>query len=138
MVGDNELTSRVPGNCRQIYEASIEGLHPDGNMIYKRHSDGVADSDRHWWVQAEAVVGYVWQYKYANDEQALIKAFDCWEYIKQNIIDWQNGEWWWSCRADGGVNEQEDKAGFWKCPYHNSRMCFEVAEQFKEQIETIT
>ena len=39
------------------------------------------------------------------------------------------GEWFWSLRADGTVNRDEDKAGFWKCPYHNGRMCLEIIER---------
>ena len=47
---------------------------------------------------------------------------------KRNLIDRENGEWYWSLRADGSVNRNEDKAGFWKCPYHNGRMCMEIME----------
>ncbi|MBP6169913.1 MAG: N-acyl-D-glucosamine 2-epimerase, partial [Bacteroides sp.] len=46
------------------------------------------------------------------------------------LVDYKYGEWHWSVRADGTVNTDDDKAGFWKCPYHNGRMCMEIIERF--------
>lgn len=51
-------------------------------------------------------------------------------FIKQHLVDYKYGEWHWSVRADGTVNTEDDKAGFWKCPYHNGRMCMEIMERF--------
>ena len=111
--------------------AADEGLTPDGAMVYETFlTKQRTDTDRHWWVQAENVVGHINLYQYFDDEVALQKAFRCWEFIKKNLIDPQNGEWYWSIRADGTVNTGDDKAGFWKCPYHNGRMCMEIMERF--------
>lgn len=52
------------------------------------------------------------------------------EFLKRHLVDNDNGEWFWGIRADGTVNRAEDKAGFWKCPYHNGRMCMEIMERF--------
>ena len=59
----------------------------------------------------------------------LDKAEDVWRFIRNHIVDREGGEWFWSLKADGSVNRTDDKAGFWKCPYHNSRMCLEVIER---------
>ena len=87
------------------------------------------DDDRHWWVQAEAVVGFVNLYQHFGDKEALGKALRCWQYIKEKLIDTEHGEWYWSRYADGTLNNVDDKAGFWKCPYHNGRMCMEILER---------
>lgn len=127
VLGDAELLAKVELIIRQIADAASEGLTPDGGMIYEKNLDtNHTDADRHWWVQAEAVVGYLNLYHHFGDEAALQRAMACWNFIKGRLIDMQNGEWYWSIRADGTVNCDEDKAGFWKCPYHNGRMCLEV------------
>lgn len=130
VLGDQEILAKVEPLVEYIAAAAGEGLNPDGSMIYESWPDkGKVDTDLHWWVQAENVVGHVNLYQHFDDGVALQKAFRCWDFIKKNLIDYQKGEWHWSVRADGTVNTVDDKAGFWKCPYHNSRMCMEIMER---------
>ncbi len=131
VLGDLEILSRVEPIVRLVAQASEKGLNPDGSMTHEANVDtGYIDADRHWWVQAEAVVGFLNIYQHFGDEDALQKALRCWRYIQENLIDYDGGEWWWSCDSEGRVNRTDDKAGFWKCPYHNSRMCLEIIERF--------
>ena len=130
VLGDQKVLRKVEQVVRQVAKASEKGLRPDGSMIHEANlSTGHVDDDLHWWVQAENVVGWVNIYQYFGDEAALQKAVHCWQYIKDNLIDHEGGEWFWSCHSDGTLNTVDDKAGFWKCPYHNSRMCLELMER---------
>ena len=130
VLGDTDLLKRVEPIVTSIAKASEKGLNPDGSMIHEANLDtGEKDDDLHWWVQAETVVGFMNIYQYFGDDEALQKAVRCWQYIKQNLIDWDGGEWHWSRYANGDLNTCDDKAGFWKCPYHNSRMCLEIIER---------
>ena len=47
------------------------------------------------------------------------------------MIDRRKGEWFGSVSKDGKPYPEEDKTGFWKCPYHNSRACMEVIHRLK-------
>ena len=124
---DPEVTAMVTPAVIAVADAASEGYIPGGGMIYEFHGDtGAIDADRHWWVQAETVVGYFNLWQITGREDALEKASECWDFIRRHIIDRENGEWFWSRRADGSANTVDDKAGFWKCPYHNSRMCLEI------------
>ncbi len=125
-VGDAELTERVKRHSRRIADAALEGYQSDGSLIYEHRADGSLDRERHWWVQAECVVGLTWLCTYHGIGEALAQAEKTWEYIRTHLVDTADGEWFWSIREDGSVNRTDDKAGFWKCPYHNSRMCLEV------------
>ena len=130
-LGEADILAKVEPIIRRIAIAAGEGFTPERGMIYEKNLvTGHLDADRHWWVQAETVVGYMNIYQYFEDKEALQKATACWEFIKSRLIDRENGEWYWSIRADDTVNRTDDKAGFWKCPYHNGRMCLEVMERF--------
>lgn len=131
VLGDKEVLAKVEPIVQEVAKASEKGLNADGSMIHEANlTKGTMDADLHWWVQAETVVGFANIYQYFGDESALDKAIKCWQYIKDNLIDNENGEWHWSVRRDGTLNTTDDKAGFWKCPYHNSRMCIEIMERF--------
>ena len=130
VLGDQKVLEKIEAVVRQVAKASEKGLRPDGSMIHEANLDtGHVDDDLHWWVQAENVVGWYNLWQHFGDEDALKKAARCWQYIKDNLVDNKNGEWFWSRHPDGTLNTVDDKAGFWKCPYHNSRMCLEIMER---------
>ena len=130
VLGDQKVLNKVEPIVQIVAKASEKGLTPDGSMIHEANlTAGTKDDDLHWWVQAEAVVGFYNIYQHFHDEAALEKALRCWQYIKENLIDYQHGEWYWSRHRDGSLNTVDDKAGFWKCPYHNGRMCLEIIER---------
>lgn len=132
VLGEDALLDKTLGHTRRIALAALEGRCWDGSMVYERHADGRYDNDKHWWVQAENVVGQLYLWKYHGMEEMYPKAVQSWEYIRDNIVDNVNGEWIWS-RKGSIANTTDDKAGFWKCPYHNSRMCLEVIERLDEK-----
>lgn len=135
VLGDKALLHKVEPMVEYIAAAADEGLQPDGSMIYETHPDHRhTDADRHWWVQAETVVGHANLYQYFGDEVMMKRALRCWDYIQHHLLDREGGEWYWSIKADGSVNRKDDKAGFWKCPYHNGRMCLELIERFQAKL----
>lgn len=133
VLGDENLLEKVENVVQKVAKASEKGLREDGSMIHEANLDtGHVDDDLHWWVQAENVVGWFNIWQHFGDEEAFKKSEKCWHYIKENLVDFDNGEWFWSRHSDGTLNTVDDKAGFWKCPYHNSRMCLEIIERTAE------
>lgn len=128
-IGDAAVTAKYEPLIPLIARAADEGLNPDGSLIYEREGAEV-DRELHWWVQAENVVGHLNLYQYFGDEEAKAIAVNCWQFIRTHLVDRQEGEWIWSILPDGSRNVSDDKAGFWKCPYHNGRMCLEIIERF--------
>ena len=96
--------------------------------VVNRVCPAAMDLSRQWWVLAEAVVGNLWLWKYHGDLKAPDRALSTWAYIRDNLVDRDNGEWFWAVHPDGTPDKDSPKAGFWKCPYHNTRMCLQVLE----------
>ena len=131
VMDDRQLISKIEPYIIKIADAATEGFFPEGGMIYElRQSNSLINADRYWWVQAETIIGYLNLYQHFNDKKSLARALQCWDFIRNNLIDYKNGEWYWSIYANGTINTVDDKAGFWKCPYYNSRMCMEIIERF--------
>lgn len=128
VLGDKAALDKALKTTKRIAEAALEGRCVDGSMVYERHPSGRYDNDKHWWVQAENVIGQLYLYCFHDMPEMLEKSWQTWRYIKDNIVDHEGGEWHWSRKGDI-LNYTDDKAGFWKCPYHNSRMCLEVFER---------
>lgn len=130
VLDDKVVLQKMEQVIRRIADAADEGLRPDGSMVYEHWKDtDEYDLQRQWWVQCENIIGHIDLYQYFGYEDSLEKAIQCWNFVQKNLIDAKNGEWHWAVLDDGTINLKDDKAGFWKCPYHNSRMCLELIER---------
>ncbi len=112
----------------RIYERAYTG-----HSLMNECEKGVDDETRIWWVQAEAVLGFVNAHERAAGEGSaavskyLEAAADVWGYIKENIIDKRPGsEWYAKVDKDGNPDPSGDIVEPWKCPYHNGRMCIYI------------
>lgn len=115
----------------QMAEVTKEGLDTDGGLWYEFDPEkNELVAEKHWWVQAEALIGFYNAYQLTGDEMYLNIVYKNWKFIKKYILDQQNGEWFWGIGRDYSLIEK-DKAGFWKCPYHNSRACLELIHRIK-------
>lgn len=127
---DDGILAEMEPVVRAVATAADEGLRPDGSMVYEYWKDRqLLDSQRQWWVQCENIIGHVNLYQHFHHQEDMEKAWRCWQYVDRHLVDRRHGEWYWAVLEDGTVNMEDDKAGFWKCPYHNARMCLELLER---------
>lgn len=107
----------------QVYKVAF-----DGNSFANECEKGVVDQNRIWWVQAEAVVGFLSAYQIAPEHTEYLEAAKAeWNFIKEHVIDSREGsEWFWDVNSKGEAVSDRPIVEPWKCPYHNGRMCMEV------------
>ena len=105
------------------------GIDYDGGLLNAADATGITDNDKHWWPQAEAIVGFVNAWQISSDTNYLLWADKVWNFTKSTIVDFVNGEWWFRVNDNGNPYLNEDKVGPWKCPYHNGRACLEIIKR---------
>jgi len=126
--------SRFKEIAIRLADAAIEGLDEDGALWYEL--DPGKDKlirEKHSWTQAEAMIGFMNAYQLTGNEKYLQYSLNAWDFIKHHIKDGTNGEWFWGVDADYSIMQKE-KAGFWKCPYHNARACMEMTKRINSEI----
>jgi mannobiose 2-epimerase len=136
ILGDSSLLDRVRAVAVKMAQAVYaQGLDADGGLLYEADPTGIIDADRIWWPQAEAVVGFLNAYELSGKRHFKDAAERSWAFIERNIVDHEHGEWFWLVSTTGVPGAKQDKVGEWKCPYHNSRTCFEVMERLDARQE---
>ncbi len=136
VLGDPVLVAYAQKVAGRMAEAVYdEGRDKDGSIFYERNAKGeFIDPNKHWWAQAEAVVGFYNAWQLTGQGRYRDAAEQAWRYIQAKVIDREHGEWLAKLKPDGTPWKESDDAdaclvGPWKCPYHNSRMCFEMMER---------
>lgn len=140
VLGDHELEQRYLPLVRALGVSCLrEGIGERGQVLdhFDFHT-GARYLDSEWWVQAEALVGFLnmWQ-STGNDDYA--RAFsDLWKYVKAFQIDHEDGEWLYHASLDhANKGDQRYKLGFWKGPYHNGRAMMEVIQRLQQIAQTM-
>ena len=124
-----EQTRKV---CLHLAESVLEnGRDSDGALFNEKHGNGQLDSNKDWWPQAEAVVGFWNAGQILQNEKFFQASQLSWEFIKNKLLDDGNGEWYWGVDKNGVPDLENDKAGPWKSCYHNGRLCLEMMRRLK-------
>jgi mannobiose 2-epimerase len=132
VLGDDDLLERARDLAVRMAQAVYdEGLDKDGSLFYEASHGKLVDPNKHWWAQAEAVVGFYNAYQVSGQEHFRTAAYRAWEYIEDKVVDKVHGEWHAKLKPDGTPWKAEDDpdaclVGAWKCPYHNARVCLEM------------
>jgi cellobiose epimerase len=131
LTSDAALLQRARATARRMARVALsEGLDPEhGGLFAERQEDGRLDDEKHWWMQAEAAVGFLNAYELTGEEPYVAAAERTWAFVERFLIDRVHGEWRWRVRRDGTPIPGLPKVEPWKCPYHNSRAAFEVADR---------
>lgn len=125
LLGDEALTAKIAAIdsdlARHVFAAAYYN-----HSIANECERGKVDHTRVWWVQAEAVLGFVNEYEKTGEQRYADAAADVYHFILDKMVDTRPGsEWFWQT-DEYGTPAHKPIVEPWKCPYHNGRMCMEL------------
>lgn len=127
VLGDAPLLAQVEAAGQRLAVTAAAALLPDGSLPHELdRATNHLDRHREWWVSAEAMVGFFDAYELTGDAAHLHRSHQAWRFAQRHLLDHAHGEWRWGVHDDYHPMQDQDKVGFWKCPYHNTRACLEV------------
>lgn len=129
IIKEESWIRKTKESALMLVAGAEEGLDADGGLWYEKDKNRLV-KEKHWWSQAEAMVGFYNAYQITGEDAYYQHAANSWLFIQNKLLDRQNGEWYWGLLENNTLMYAEDKAGFWKCPYHNSRACLELVKRF--------
>lgn len=131
ILGDEAYIKKLAPITRTITENIYHRAYIDHSLVNEAEH-GVVDTTRVWWVQAEAVVGFLNGYQKQEKKEYLKAAEDIWGYIREYMVDKRPGSEWFSGLDKDRNPLEKPIVEPWKCPYHNGRMCFEVIRRLED------
>ena len=130
-LGDEDITARIRKQAVKMVDVAMkEGMKADGSMIYEKNAHGI-EQRMSWWPQCEAVIGCINAWQITGNRKYFDQALKTWHFIRNNFVDKEYGGWFNELEAVTGSscptpNTNTPKGSMWNCPYHNSRMGFEM------------
>lgn len=143
ILGDVELIEQIKPLILKMADAVIRvGADKDGGLFLESTRFGShVRTNKHWWLQAEALVGYMNIFQLKRDTKYWEMVKLTWDFINRYVIDHEGGEWFAKVNRLGvpyRIEPVDDPSPFyrndwkidpWKCPYHNGRAMLELVER---------
>jgi mannobiose 2-epimerase len=127
---NEEISQQIQNLAVRITEIVLhEGIDKNGGLFYEGENFRIVDPNKEWWPQAEAVVGFLNAYQITQQTKFFDAAYNCWQFISEEMVDKRYGEWYWRIFDNGQPDQTEPKVSEWKGPYHNVRACLEVLKR---------
>ena len=131
LLDDPALTARIrPLLLAMADQTSREALTDHG--FANECERGAVDTRRVWWIQAEALVGYLNAWERTGEDRYRDAVISQWRFIKTAMIDRRPGSEWYGYLREDGTPIELPIVEPWKCPYHNGRMALEVMRRNPE------
>lgn len=127
-LGDESYTAALTPTLIKVASATLKEAVGDYGQVIDSYdfATRTTNVDTVWWVQAEALVGFLYAAATSGDRRYYTAAVNVWKFIQHYQIDHQQGEWFWLSNLDKPGQDSYYKVGFWKCPYHNGRAMMEA------------
>lgn len=120
-----QILPMVSDLAKGVLEQGFNGDY----VRYEQNGDTI-DETMVWWVQCEAMVGFLDAYRHNGDVRYKEAALRTYATVMERLVDKRpGGEWFWSVSADGTVQTKRGMAELWKTTYHNVRALLEMIER---------
>ena len=125
VLGDDSLTARIRPILLAMADHTLNCAFTDHGFANESER-GVVNQNRIWWVQAEALLGFLNAWQRTNERRYYDAMLTQWRFIRDHVSDHRpGGEWYWYVNEDGTPGHKPIVEP-WKCPYHNGRMALTV------------
>lgn len=131
--GDEDLLAQTRAVAVQMADAVSAYVDADGGLVYEATPHGIENYEKHWWVQAEGLVGFTNAHHLSGRAEFAQAADRLWNLIEAHFVDRVYGDWRKVLDRNGTPLAQYPKVGPWECPYHHARACFEMLARLPQR-----
>lgn len=142
-LGNEKILEKTKSACiRMAAAVAREGVDQDGGLFLESRRFGShLRTNKHWWPQAENLVGFMNAFQMTGDPAYWEIVKKSWNFIDNHLIDHQYGEWFTKVNRLGVpylIEPKDDPSPYylndrkidpWKCPYHNGRAMMEMVRR---------
>jgi mannobiose 2-epimerase len=143
ILGEKSIIDKVKPLMLKMADAVLRvGVDKDGGLFLESTRFGShVRTNKHWWLQAETLVGYMNSFQLTKDEKYWETVKLTWDFIDKHVIDHKGGEWFTKVNRLGVpylIEPEDDPSPYyrndwkidpWKCPYHNGRAMLELMDR---------